>query len=58
MKQESALLFNLKYFEEKILVGMSVKTTSMVLSKSIKINTSVRMLFEMRKEKYFEVLDM
>jgi hypothetical protein len=39
MKQESALLFNLKYFEEKILVGMSVRTTSMVLSKSIKINT-------------------
>ncbi|WJX27654.1 hypothetical protein P8452_16446 [Trifolium repens] len=57
MKQESALLFNLKYFEEKILVGMSVKTTSMVLSKSIKINTSVRMLFEIGKEKYFEVLD-
>jgi hypothetical protein len=57
LEQESAFFFNLKYFEEKNLVGMSVRT---YLNGFIKINKnqySVKMLFEMRKEKYFEVLD-
>jgi hypothetical protein len=41
----------MKYFKEKIVVGMSVRTTSMILSKSIKNQYSVKMLFDMRNVK-------
>ncbi|KAI5446465.1 hypothetical protein KIW84_014337 [Lathyrus oleraceus] len=59
MEQESGLFFNLKYFEEKILAG-DLDEAEKYLGGFTKISenrNSMKMFFEIRKQKYFEALD-
>ncbi|MCH84434.1 topless-related protein 2-like [Trifolium medium] len=58
MEQESGFYLNLKYFNEKILAG-DLDECEKYLNGFTKMNenrSSMKMFFEMRKQKHFEVV--
>ncbi|CAI8590152.1 unnamed protein product [Vicia faba] len=59
MEQESGLFFNLKYFEEKIVAGELDEAENYLggFTKISESRNSMKMFFEIRKQKYFEALD-
>ncbi|XP_058727949.1 protein TPR1-like [Vicia villosa] len=59
MEQESGLFFNLKYFEEKILAGELDEAEKYLggFTRISESRNSMKMFFEIRKQKYFEALD-
>lgn len=59
LEKESGVFFDLKYFEEKILAG-EFDESEKYLSAFINITdspSSMKMFFEIRKQKYLEALD-
>ncbi|KEH37175.1 topless-like protein [Medicago truncatula] len=59
VEQESGLFFNLKYFEEKILAGDWDECEKYLngFTNTNENEGSMKMLFEIRKQKYYEVLE-
>ncbi|XP_027333298.1 protein TPR3-like [Abrus precatorius] len=59
LERESGLYFDLKYFEDMVLEGMwdDAENYLSVFTKVKDNNHSIKIYFEMRKQKYFEALD-
>ncbi|PNX86178.1 topless-related protein 2-like [Trifolium pratense] len=59
MEQETGIYFNLKYFEKQVLAG-EWEECEKYLASFTNINDngySMKMIYEIRKQKYYEALD-